>query len=186
MIKLIDKTNVDPVSVDWPLGKVRDDSAPGVLDGTALDFRYHTDYAQFFEYMFSKSGIIANGNPDNEANGWQLYEAFRKLTKPYKSYTALANQVSTGAPDLTVLGFNEIGAIVWTRSGAGEYVGTLAGAFPAATTFVPVGGGVPGAQEYFIRRITDNEIQIQTRNGGNLGDNVLVNSPIEIRVYDPE
>lgn len=49
------------------------------------------------------------------------------------TYAALLTQSGTGAPVATVL-FNTLGGTpVWTRSGAGSYIATLAGAFPAKT-----------------------------------------------------
>jgi len=55
----------------------------------------------------------------------------------YKIYTALLTQVGTSAPTATVLE-NTIGDIVWTRSGTGEYIGTLASAFTIDKTTVSV------------------------------------------------
>ncbi|MBK9497759.1 MAG: hypothetical protein IPO08_25255 [Xanthomonadales bacterium] len=53
----------------------------------------------------------------------------------YKSYVATLTQAGTAAPVATVLQ-NTIGDIVWTRSEAGRYVGTLANAFVASKTVV--------------------------------------------------
>ena len=54
----------------------------------------------------------------------------------YKVYTALLTQTSTNAPTAEVLE-NTLGAdIVWSRSQAGYYIGTLAGAFIAGKTLV--------------------------------------------------
>jgi len=47
---------------------------------------------------------------------------------PYNSYTAVLTQAGTAVPTLNILN-NEIGALVWTRTGVGVYLATLAGAF---------------------------------------------------------
>jgi hypothetical protein len=52
----------------------------------------------------------------------------------YSLYTAILNQAAVAAPTATVLQ-NEIGTIVWTRTSAGVYVGTLVAAFPAGKVF---------------------------------------------------
>jgi phage gp36-like protein len=50
-----------------------------------------------------------------------------------KVYVATLAQTSTNAPVATELS-NSLGALVWTRSSAGVYVGTLAGAFSLTRT----------------------------------------------------
>ncbi len=55
---------------------------------------------------------------------------------PYKVYTALLTQSGTDAPVATVLE-NTLGDIVWTRTGVGQYSGTLIGGFTTDKTFIP-------------------------------------------------
>lgn len=52
-----------------------------------------------------------------------------------KVYRAVITQTGTADPVATVFE-NSIGAIVWTRTGVGQYVATLANAFPAGKTFM--------------------------------------------------
>ena len=47
---------------------------------------------------------------------------------PYNSYAAVLTQAGVGAPTVNILN-NDIGALVWTRTGVGVYLATLAGAF---------------------------------------------------------
>lgn len=47
-----------------------------------------------------------------------------------RTYVAILNQSGTAAPVATVLHNTLEGDVVWTRSGTGAYVGTLAGQFP--------------------------------------------------------
>lgn len=60
----------------------------------------------------------------------------KKAKSNTKVYRALFNQSGTSAPTVTVLENTFGGNIVWTRAGAGWYVGTLSGAFTANKTIV--------------------------------------------------
>ena len=60
----------------YPLGKIRDDNGNGT-SGSQVNAEFMNDYVQFMEKMFSDSGLTANGDPDNGANGYQLFEAFK-------------------------------------------------------------------------------------------------------------
>ncbi len=55
----------------------------------------------------------------------------------YLVYTALFTQASTSNPVVTELQNTLGGAVVWTRTGLGQYDGTLTGAFPQLKTVVP-------------------------------------------------
>jgi len=107
--------------------------------------------------------------------------------RPYQVYTALLTQIS-GAPVATVLE-NTIGNIVWTRSNAGQYVGTLSGAFVSGKTalFIQKSVGLAKIQlvpkDLWIEYTDANTITIITTDDTNLIDNVLNNTTIEIRVY---
>ena len=182
MILLENKTGVDAPTVAYPFGKSKDNT--GSNNGFDLNSANLEDYHQFFAKMFDESGITANGNPDNETNGFQLYEALRKITKPYKSYTALMSQTGTAAPVATVLGLNEVGAIVWTRNSAGVYTGTLTGAFVSNKTFLYIKTGVSGAIEAKLDLVDVNSVVINSYASGTLTDSTLTNTSLEIRVYD--
>lgn len=63
---------------------------------------------------------------------------FASLTA-YKSYVAVLTQTETDNPVATVFNADDsnfLGNIVWTRTGVGNYAGTLAGALPDAKTLV--------------------------------------------------
>ncbi len=179
---LQNKTNVVAPDATYPFGNMKDNT--GSNDGTPADTEFMTDYVQLHEKMMDESGIVANGLPDNDVNGFQLYDAFRKLTKPYKSYTALLSQSGTNAPVATVLGLNEIGTIVWTRGGVGSYSGTLASAFVSSKTFLYIHSGQGGGVEQSLTRFNNNQVNINSYLGGSLGDSGMSSTSIEIRVYD--
>jgi hypothetical protein len=104
----------------------------------------------------------------------------------YAIYRAILNQSGEVAPVAAVLENNLGGVVVWTRDGAGSYLGTLAGAFPAAKTFV-LFKGYTGDHAYSSEaiRITDDEIGvtawlIATDAGA---DNSITNAMLEVLVY---
>ena len=118
----------------------------------------------------------------------RLKAIFAKLpsgdSRPYKVYTALLTQTGTNAPAATVLE-NTIGDIVWSRDDAGNYYGTLVGAFtPDKTTFT--------ASSYDAGRVvggfsdTEDTVYLFQEKAPYTGTNYadsFTNISIEIRVY---
>jgi hypothetical protein len=100
----------------------------------------------------------------------------------FKVYRALISQVSLGNPTTIVLE-NSLGNIVWTRQSAGNYEGTLVGAFPLNKVFTRIVPPYSGTSSIAIRS-DDNKILIMTSEAGNSSDSRLLNSPIEILVYN--
>jgi hypothetical protein len=102
-----------------------------------------------------------------------------------KIYTALISATAGNDPTVTVLGTNEIGSIVWTRSSAGVYNGTLSGAFTSNKTWITIqrGSGASGFVNGWIFNNSANVVQIQTLD--NVGGTVdsFDNISFEIRVY---
>ena len=182
MKRIQDKTNVVAPNATYPYGNMKDNT--GSNDGTPADTEFMVDMLQLSERMLAESGITANGLPDNDVNGFQLYEAFIKLTKPYKSYTALMTQSGTSAPTATVLGLNEIGSIVWTYSGVGQYTGTLSGAFVAGKTYLYIHSGQGGGIEQRLDRLNSNDVLIGAYISGLNANSGMGGTSLEIRVYD--
>jgi hypothetical protein len=83
----------------------------------------------------------------NKKYNWEL--AHEPIVKTYK---AILSQIGTSAPVPTVL-VNTLGeniTINWTRTGTGDYVGTLsAGEFDPAKTYIQIEAGYY-SQTYFI------------------------------------
>ena len=101
----------------------------------------------------------------------------------YTRYVAILSQDDGAAPVATVLGTNDIGAIVWSRSTAGYYGGTLVGAFPAATTWVVTGTPVGNGVVVSANRLSNDVVTISTLTAGVAQDGLLDGLSIEIRVY---
>ena len=103
-------------------------------------------------------------------------------TRPYKVYTALLTQTLTNAPVATVLENTLGGTIVWSRTSAGLYEGTLTGAFTSNKTaiFNSVTSGI-----ILTANPTTSTIQLETRTVGNVNnDSLLIGTTFEIRVYN--
>jgi len=113
---------------------------------------------------------------------WQL--ASEKI--PYRVYTVLITQTGTDAPVVTVLE-NTIGNIVWTRSAPGEYVGTLSNAFVSNKTFAFAAsndGGLSSFQIDYTSAAPDVIYLVTFDSTNTLSDDLLINSSLEIRVYN--
>ena len=93
----------------YPLGKIRDDNGNG-LSGSQVNAEFMNDYVQFMEKMFADSGLTANGNPDNQTNG---YPFRNRLSKAMKNKGFLVGdffitQSSTNPPVIANTYFNEL------------------------------------------------------------------------------
>lgn len=111
------------------------------------------------------------------------------VTNGVKRYVALLTQTSTDAPVATVLENTLGGTVVWTRTGVGQYIATLAGVFAANKT-TPVNaiasGDPDSATKKYMKgqRATDNTFELFTGDPDNAStDDCLVNTLVEIRVY---
>jgi len=133
-------------------------------------------------------------------NQWYTMEDVTNTVRPYKVYTALLTQTGTNAPVATVLENTLGGDIIWSYSGTGSYLGTLAGAFTSQKTFFYVYGEAAynNGPNIYTQKIRDiniindgliglNQTELIFTNGvfssaGNT--NSFSNIPIEIRVYN--
>lgn len=80
-----DLTNVDGPDSLNPEGRVRDESSPGVEDGTEVNEAMLGDVMTFFSTLLTEAGLVANGNPDNEINGYQLLDALQAVMGSFKN-----------------------------------------------------------------------------------------------------
>jgi hypothetical protein len=101
----------------------------------------------------------------------------------HKLYVATLNQSLENAPVATVLVNTLGGNVVWSRADVGEYIGTLAGAFPPGKTVVFVSGREIDVLMVGLR-VSDYQIKVHTveLNGSPI-DGYLNGSALEIRVY---
>lgn len=76
-IKLTSKENTEAVSTAYPFGNIKDDTGSG--DGTPVDKAVYADFHQFFEKLMNAAGVTHNNLPDNQTNGFQLFDALKKI-----------------------------------------------------------------------------------------------------------
>lgn len=101
---------------------------------------------------------------------------------PYK-YKVLISQSGAFDPEAIILE-NTIGDIVWSRNASGDYLGTLAGAFPDPDkVWVSLNLNQIGDFKYSTKVASANTIQIQTEDGGFSSDDVLSGASLLIEVY---
>lgn len=124
---------------------------------------------------------------DGASGVWSLVQASAAAGGvAVKAYRALLTQSSTSAPSATVLENSLGGTVVWTRTNAGQYSGTLSGAFPASKTFIMypgIVGSIASPGEVFSVRSSNNVVIVNTGTGGTETDSLLSSFPIEILVY---
>lgn len=105
-----------------------------------------------------------------------------------RTYAAILNQSGTDAPVATVLHNTLDGEIVWTRTGAGAYVGTLTGQFPVnKMTIIANILNIPPNKKISsgINNSPDSVLLYQTGAASpyTAQDN-MVNAWVEIKVYN--
>jgi hypothetical protein len=110
---------------DYPSGDIKDET--GALDGTVANRVSNADIHQLMMKMMREAGITANGLPDNEYNGLQLFEALLAVTRPYYTYSVELAQNSTNAPSETVIYDDVPGTLTWGYTSAGVYTLTYVG-----------------------------------------------------------
>lgn len=126
------------------------------------------------------SNIIVGGYP---SGGFYTQDDIRG----YKVYTALLTQTGFLAPSAIVLE-NTIGTVTWAYEGLGQYSATFFGYTPQKIV-VFTGAGTAGSKTYVIQGYENvfppYGVWIDTSDSTTgLGlDNVLVDAPIEIRIY---
>lgn len=129
--------------------------------------------------------LIVAGEFNSATSTNVIYKESLADARGYKVYTALLSQSSTSDPTATVLGGNQIGTIVWTRNSAGNYTGTLTGAFTSNKTWLICQKGDGGGSfvNALLSRASANAVTLDVRdNAGSVTDG-YTNLSIEIRVY---
>ena len=119
---------------------------------------------------------VADGiNPNDAVNVEQL----NAVAPNRKIYKVTLTQSATGTPKETILTNTLSGTPVYSRNGAGDYVATLAGEFPADKTFVIIGSGRVAGKVLEAWRIDESTIAIKTAST----DGYLTETAFLIEVY---
>ena len=108
-------------------------------------------------------------------------------TRPYEVYTALLTQIDDNAPTTYVLENTFQSPFTYTRISEGQYRLISVNTFTDKTYFSITPNNYSNEIDVRMEKIDSSTIYIYTTLGGNayLSDNVLINCPIEIRVYNP-
>ena len=105
---------------------------------------------------------------------------------PYKVYTALLNQSSNNPPTAIELE-NTIGDITFSYTNIGEYIINSSNEFVTLKTWFLItnsGDGGFGGELITLYYINSSTLRINTGDtSGNGLNSILLNTPIEIRVY---
>ena len=175
----------------YPLGKIRDDSGDGI-SGSQVNAEFMNDYVQCMEKIFAESGLTANGYPDNDANGYELFEGFktffRKYLRPYNTYHAQIKAEYGANPVAVKVYINEIvGSITLTRAAFGNWNILIPNCLVAKVSFSWTPIDYNNAGYSVITDVFQSGSNVQcsflTNNFG--GANIdRLNGIIEVRIYD--
>lgn len=134
--------------------------------------------------MIQREGVfLANDNliVDFTANG----EKGATPTPSYKVYSALITQSGTAAPSALVLENTLSGAVIWTRTSTGLYLGTLASEFVIGKTWFVVGRNSSTNTQILNANSNVNNVILTSVNSSGVSiDSAFLSTPIEIRVYN--
>lgn len=130
MIKLENKPNVTAPNAAYPFGNIKDKTSSEA--GTGVNVAVYGDMHQFFAKLFAASGLTANGLPDNESNGFQLYKALLGVVAPIGSITPY---FGIAAPNTTFLLCNGQAISRTTYAELFTLIGTTFGVGDGSTTF---------------------------------------------------
>jgi hypothetical protein len=170
--------NITAASAAYPNGQIKDDPS-----GTPVNVLTNGDLQITFDKILREAGVTANNLPDNETNGYQIFAALQKVAKRYDSYVARLSATASGAPVVTFLSESDFSAaIVWARTGTGQYTGTLVGAFPTMKTQV-FHSVIASNKTADIYAFSADVISLSIYDAGVLDDDFTAD--IEIRVYRP-
>jgi len=116
----------------------------------------------------------------------QVFNAFLQCLKPkYKVYTALLNQQNTDNVSATVLENTLGGDVVWERESSGNYKAYLSTPFDLTKTIIFIGTVTGQNGNVFLTEVNSgNVLLISFDSNQQESDNMLYNTPIEIRVYN--
>jgi hypothetical protein len=162
------------------------------IAGTQLKFYDSNSHLVTLFVTEDAGGLAVNnvaqvtGGPNVTYGNYDLATGAFTPNINYKEYIALLTQSGTDAPTANVIKNTFGDEIVWTRNGAGQYKGTLVGAFPVDKYFgpMPVGGldseasAGGGGEPYSYTRIDDDVVVV---NAGSF-DGVLLNTPVSFLV----
>ena len=190
-MKLLKNKVNSSADATYSLGKIRDDNGNGI-SGSQVNAEFMNDYVQCMEKIFAESGLTANGNPDNQTNGYQLFEGFktyfRKYLRPYNTYHAQIKAEYGANPIAVKVYINEIvGSITLTRSAEFNWNIVIPNCLLAKVSI----SWTPIDYNNYVYSVITNVFQsgsnvqcsfLANNFGGAIADRL--NGIIEVRIYD--
>jgi hypothetical protein len=95
------QTRVDNTDPDYVNGKLVDSTES--VEGTLIGEGINQDIVQFFQKLMDLASLVANGDPDNEANGYQFIAALIDKIQ----------EEAPGAPEFGGVSFQKLDIGVW-------------------------------------------------------------------------
>lgn len=192
-VALASKQNIEGPNAEYPYGSIRD--RVGLVPGTPVDREVYSDMHQFFEKLMALAEIVHNDVPDNEYDGYQLFQAFGRLANG-GSLSNLYAIDQTGVSNPTLQGLNNdllpFSSTTATRTGVGEYEITFSPSltvgdtFPNAVMLIPSSGqATSSVNETVDCRMNNGKILISTAVSGTPTDGILDNYVFELRLIGP-
>lgn len=132
------------------------------------------------------NGKLSSVTTDSSLSGNGTSGSPLSVVKDYKSYVAVLSQSGTSAPTATVLKNELSGSIVFTYSGLGVYIGTLAGAFIQNKTYATISQTnyqTTAMISFFFPNQDIFQLSVLNSSGGGQ-NNSLSMAMLEIRVYN--
>ena len=137
--------------------------------------------------MSSTGSTQTNGSISYNVDRFKVKEngEWKNVTNSYKSYSTLLSQSGTSNPTENLLESN-IGSGTWSYIGVGTYRLTISNGFSGT---VPQISGFCGPYTstavFFGSKIDNSNYEIRTLSaiGAGLTDSVLLNTPIEIKIW---
>lgn len=106
MRKILSLSNVTPADATYPFGRVKD-TGSGAFNGTPVNEAMLGDLLQTAMKLMSEGSIVPNDLPDNQNNGFQIYQAMLAvMATVIDSKNTIQNTVAwTNATSLLVNGW---------------------------------------------------------------------------------
>lgn len=186
-ISIIDKTDTDGATSEYPYGNIRDQL--GTIDGTPVSVETYGDFHQFFAKMFDESGLTYNNLPDNDYNGFQLWEALVQAIQNqqvYDRYYVKLSQSGTSAPTVDNLHENDLSVSpAWSYVGVGVYDATFGSSvFPDSTKVLLLTPSGKSGDTITAEITSSTVLRVRTSDAAGAAKNgVLQEHDIFVRVY---
>lgn len=179
--------NIDSPDGEYIYGRIRDWS--GTIEGTPVDEALYGDIHQLIARMQQASTFTPNGLPDNEYNGWQIFDAFMQHMGGWsKKLKFKVSQSGTGAPTIDNGFCNGFGLTINSivRAGTGRYEFFTTGTpLSSAANFFAFSAQMDFGGTAYISWAGSNQFNIETFNAaGTQADNILSNTAVSIEQFE--